>query len=130
VPVLPTIRGDSGLRISSSNLMFKSTKKIKSGEFTRSSPARGRDNAQTTHDSTYVFPARRQGAPARVMELEADRMINLRLLVEEEVRTERSVILESAAPASTPTPLRVLDEQHARLLYLTTLTAGQRWGGK
>ena len=110
--------GTSGIAHFLEHLMFKSTKKIKSGEFTRIiTGLGGRDNAQTTHDSTSYFQRVAKEHLRAVMELEADRMVNLRL-VEEEVRTESSVIQEERRSSVDANPLRVLDEQMLAALYL------------
>ena len=50
------------------------------------------------------------------MGLEADRMVNLRL-VEEEVRTERDVIQEERRSSVDANPLSVLSEQMLAALY-------------
>ena len=79
--------GTSGIAHFLEHLMFKSTKKIKSGEFTRIiTGLGGRDNAQTTHDTTSYFQRVAKEHLRAVMDLEADHMIDLRL-VEDEVRT-------------------------------------------
>src|SRR4051794_2256110 len=86
--------GTSGIAHFLEHLMFKSTGKIKSGEFSRIiTRLGGRDNATTTHDTTSYYQRVAKEHLRRVMELEADRMVNLRL-VEAEVLTERNVILE------------------------------------
>ena len=51
-----------------------------------------------------------------MMELEADRMVNLRLL-EDEVRTERNVILEERRSSVDANPLSILSEQMLAALY-------------
>ena len=97
--------------------MFKSTGKIKSGEFSRIiSQLGGRDNATTTHDTTSYYQRVAKEHLRRVMELEADRMVNLRLL-EDEVRTERNVILEERRSSVDPNPLSILSEQMLAALY-------------
>src|SRR5215467_2996339 len=86
--------GTSGIAHFLEHLMFKSTDKIKSGEFSQIITAiGGRDNATTTHDTTSYYQRVAKEHLRRVMELEADRMVNLRF-IEDEVRTERNVILE------------------------------------
>jgi len=86
--------GTSGIAHFLEHLMFKSTGKIKSGKFSQIiTRLGGRDNAATTHDTTSYFQRVAKEHLKTVMGLEADRMVNLRLL-EEEVRTERNVILE------------------------------------
>jgi len=109
--------GTSGIAHFLEHLMFKSTKKIKSGEFTRIiTGIGGRDNAQTTHDTTFYFQRVAKEHLRRVMELEADRMLNLRL-VDDEVRTERDVIREERRSSVDANPVRILDEQMMAALY-------------
>jgi zinc protease len=98
--------------------MFKSTGKIKSGEFSQIiTRLGGRDNAATTHDTTSYFQRVAKEHLKTVMGLEADRMVNLRLL-EEEVRTERNVILEERRSSIDANPLSLLAEQMQASLYL------------
>ena len=57
--------GTSGIAHFLEHLMFKSTGKIKSGEFSRIiTQLGGRDNATTTHRHDVLLSARRQGASA------------------------------------------------------------------
>src|SRR5262249_57227681 len=53
----------------------------------------------------------------RVMELEADRMMNLKLLPDE-ITTERNVILEERRSSVDANPLSILSEQMLASLYL------------
>jgi zinc protease len=65
----------------------------------------GDDNAFTSWDYTAYFQRIAADRLDLVMEMEADRMRNLRL-TEEDVATERQVILEERASAPTATPAR------------------------
>jgi len=110
--------GTSGIAHFLEHLMFKSTDKIKSGEFSQIITAiGGRDNATTTHDTTSYYQRVAKEHLRRVMELEADRMVNLRF-IEDEVRTERNVILEERRSAVDANPLSILSEQMLAALYL------------
>jgi zinc protease len=110
--------GTSGIAHFLEHLMFKSTGKLKSGEFSRIiTRLGGRDNATTTHDSTSYFQRVAKEHLRAVMELEADRMVNLRL-VEEEVKTERDVILAERRSNVDGNPLSLLSEQMLAQLYL------------
>ena len=103
--------GTSGIAHFLEHLMFKSTGKIKSGEFSRIiTQLGGRDNASTTHDTTSYFQRVAKEHLRRVMELEADRMVNLRL-IEAEIGTERNVILEERRSNIEANPLSLLSEQ-------------------
>lgn len=109
--------GTSGIAHFLEHLMFKSTGKLKSGEFSRTiTRLGGRDNAVTTHDSTSYYQRVAKEHLRAVMELEADRMVNLRL-VEEEVRTERDVILAERRSNIDGNPLSLLSEQMLAALY-------------
>jgi zinc protease len=109
--------GTSGIAHFLEHLMFKSTGKLKSGEFSRTiTRLGGRDNATTTHDSTSYYQRVAKEHLRAVMELEADRMVNLRL-VEEEVKTDRDVILAERRSNIDGNPLSLLSEQMLAALY-------------
>jgi zinc protease len=72
--------GTSGVAHVLEHMMFKGTRKVKGGEFNRIvAEAGGRDNAFTSLDYTAYFQIVPNAALPRMMELEADRMANLRL---------------------------------------------------
>jgi zinc protease len=109
--------GTSGIAHFLEHLMFKSTGKLKSGEFSRTiTRLGGRDNATTTHDTTFYFQRVAKEHLRAIMELEADRMVNLRL-IEEEVRTERDVILSERRANVDGNPLSLLSEQMMAVLF-------------
>jgi zinc protease len=110
--------GRSGIAHFLEHLMFKSTGKMKSGEFSRIiTRLGGRDNALTAHDTTSYFQRVAKENLRAVMELEADRMVNLRLN-EDEVRTERDVIQEERRSSIDANPLSLLSEQMLAALYV------------
>jgi len=86
--------GKSGLAHFLEHLMFKGTSTVPPGEFSRR-VARygGRDNAFTAQDYTAYYQVIAADRLALVMEMEADRMRNLRL-DDAVVLSERDVILE------------------------------------
>lgn len=109
--------GVSGIAHFLEHLMFKSTDKIASGEFSRIvSRMGGQDNAFTSQDATAYFQRIAKDRLGKVMEMEADRMVNLRL-TEAEVLTERDVILEERRSRVENNPQAVLDEQMNAVLY-------------
>lgn len=109
--------GDSGIAHFLEHLMFKSTEKIASGEFSRIvSRMGGQDNAFTSQDATAYFQRIAKDRLGKVMKMEADRMVNLRL-TEAEVLTERDVILEERRSRVENNPQAVLDEQMNAVLY-------------
>ena len=109
--------GTSGVAHFLEHLMFKSTDKIASGDFSRIvSRLGGQDNAFTTHDMTGYFQRIAKDRLRTVMEMEADRMQNLRL-TEKEVATEREVIMEERRSRTDNNPSSILSEQMSASLY-------------
>jgi zinc protease len=109
--------GVSGIAHFLEHLMFKSTDKIASGEFSKIvSRLGGQDNAFTSHDVTAYFQRIAKDRLKTVMEMEADRMENLRL-TENEVTTERAVILEERRSRTENNPSSILSEQMLAALY-------------
>lgn len=110
-------RGVSGIAHFLEHLMFKSTEKIPLGEFSKIvARLGGQDNAFTGHDVTSYFQRISKDRLATVMEMEADRMVNLRL-TEKEVLTERDVILEERRSRIENNPAAIMDEQMNATLY-------------
>ena len=109
--------GKSGIAHFLEHLMFKATDRLPSGEFSKIvSRLGGNDNAFTSHDATAYFQRIAKDRLATVMEMEADRMVNLRL-AEKEVLTERDVILEERRSRIENNPSSILDEQMSAALY-------------
>jgi zinc protease len=112
------VRGTSGIAHFLEHLMFKSTEKIPVGEFSKIvGRLGGQDNAFTGHDATSYFQRISKDRLKTMMEMEADRMVNLRL-DEKEVLTERDVILEERRSRIENNPGSILDEQMNAALYL------------
>ncbi len=110
-------KGVSGIAHFLEHLMFKSTEKIAVGEFSKIvARLGGNDNAFTGHDATAYFQRVSKDRLRTVMEMEADRMVNLRL-EEKEVLTERDVILEERRSRIENSPQAILDEQMSAALY-------------
>lgn len=110
--------GVSGIAHFLEHLMFKSTEKIPVGEFSKIvGRLGGQDNAFTGHDATSYFQRISKDRLKTMMEMEADRMVNLRL-DEKEVLTERNVILEERRSRIENNPSSILDEQMNAALYL------------
>jgi zinc protease len=109
--------GISGIAHFLEHLMFKSTDKIASGDFSKIvSRMGGQDNAFTTQDLTGYFERNSKDRLAKVMEMEADRMVNLKL-AEKEVATERDVIMEERRSRTENNPSSILSEQMQAALY-------------
>ncbi len=101
------------------HLMFKGTKTTPSGEFSRIVARNGgEDNAFTTHDFTAFFQRIAKDRLAIVMKLEADRMMNLDLS-DENVNTEREVVLEERHTRVDSDPEARFQEQLEAGLYLS-----------
>lgn len=111
-------KGSSGIAHFLEHLMFKSTEKIPVGEFSKIvARLGGQDNAFTGHDATAYFQRVAKDRLPKMMEMEADRMVNLRL-TEKEVLTERDVILEERRSRVENSPAAILSEQMDATLYL------------
>ena len=112
------IAGQSGLAHFLEHLMFKSTQRLKTGELSRVvSRLGGRDNAVTTHDATYYFQRLPKEHLKTAMTMEADRMRNLKL-IDQEVSTERQVVIQERRSVVDSKPLAILDELVSAALYL------------
>ena len=91
--------------------MFKGTDKIGPNQFSAIVEAQGGDdNAFTSWDYTSYFQRVAADRLPLVMKMEADRMRNLRL-TEDDVVTEREVILEERAQRTDSNPGALLSEQ-------------------
>lgn len=103
--------GKTGLAHMLEHMMFKSTKKLKVGEFGKIMNDLGASfNATTSTDRTNYYATVPINGLNRVLELEADRMANLRLL-EEELTKERGVVLEERRMRMDDVPGALLYEQ-------------------
>ncbi len=111
--------GVSGIAHFLEHLMFKSTDKIPVGEFSKIvARMGGEDNAFTSQDATAYFQRIAKERLGDLMEMEADRMVNLRL-TEAEVLTERDVILEERRSRIDNNPSSILTEQMDAALYMS-----------
>lgn len=102
--------GTSGVAHVLEHMMFKGTRSVGPGEFSRRvAAAGGRDNAFTSRDYTAYF----QLVPARqlpeMMKLESDRMGNL-LLSEKEFNSEIKVIMEERRMRTDDDPQALVSE--------------------
>jgi zinc protease len=103
--------GHSGIAHFLEHLLFKGTEKIAPNAFSGIVEAQGGDdNAFTSWDYTAYFQRIAADRLDLVMEMEADRMRNLRL-TEEDVATERQVILEERSQRTDTSPGALLSEQ-------------------
>jgi zinc protease len=96
--------GDSGVAHVLEHMMFKGTQKLKAGEFNRVvAEAGGRDNAFTSLDYTAYFQIVPNTALPKMMELEADRMANLRLTAAD-FASEVKVVMEERRQRTEDNP--------------------------
>src|SRR5688500_3869264 len=108
------VNGRTGVAHVLEHMMFKGTKKVPGGEFSRLiAAAGGRENAFTGQDYTAYFQQLHKSRLPLAMELESDRMRNL-VLTEEEFSKEIKVVMEER---------RVRTDDQARSLVHESLMA-------
>jgi zinc protease len=109
--------GVSGIAHFLEHLMFKSTEKLANGEFSAIvTRLGGQQNAFTSSDYTAYYQRVAKDRLKTMMEMEADRMMNLRLDAKE-VDTERQVIIEERRLRVENVPASILGEQMSAALY-------------
>jgi zinc protease len=110
--------GKSGIAHFLEHLMFKGTKTLKPGQFSRIVAANGgQENAITSHDFTAYFQSVAKDRLETVMRIEADRMSNL-VLTDAEVERERLVVLEERRSRTENQPRSLLWEQTNAALHI------------
>ncbi|MDH2348901.1 pitrilysin family protein [Bradyrhizobium sp. SSUT77] len=110
--------GKSGLAHFLEHLMFKGTAKHPPGEFSQTVlRVGGNQNGFTSPDHTGYFQCVPREQLGKMMELEADRMTGL-ILKDENVLSERDVVLEEFNMRVANNPDRRLTEQIRAALYL------------
>jgi len=110
--------GKSGIAHFLEHLMFKGTETLEPGEFSDIVARHGgNENAFTGPDYTGYFQTIAKDHLELVMRMEADRMVNLRL-DEQEVLTERDVILEERSQRVDNDPGSRLGEQLSAVQFL------------
>jgi zinc protease len=110
-------RGHSGIAHFLEHLLFQGTETLAPGELSKVVSANGgSDNAFTSWDYTAYFQRIAADRLELVMSMEADRMRNLKL-TEEDVATERSVILEERNQRTDSDPGALFSEQMRAALY-------------
>lgn len=110
--------GKSGIAHFLEHLMFKGTKALPSGMFSKIVANNGgQENALTSSDYTAYYQSVARDRLETVMKIEADRMVNLDL-PEKEVESERKVILEERRQRTENSPRSILWEQANAALYL------------
>lgn len=110
--------GASGIAHYLEHLLFKATDSLKDGEFS-SIVARngGRDNAFTSYDVTAYFQRVAADRLGLMMQMEADRMRNIRW-TDENIETERRVIIEERKQRTENDPGALFGEQMRAAQFL------------
>ncbi len=102
--------GKSGVAHALEHMMFKGTKKVGPGEFSKLvAAAGGRENAFTNLDYTAYFQLVPKGALPEVMSLEADRMANLAIRPKE-FASEIKVVMEERRLRTDDSPQALVQE--------------------
>src|SRR6056297_2059317 len=110
--------GKSGISHFLEHLMFKGTETLGPGEFSDVVAANGgTDNAFTSFDYTAYFQRVAADRLDLMMEMEADRMVNLQLS-QEDISTERDVIIEERNQRVENSPGALFREQRRAAQYL------------
>lgn len=103
--------GTTGVAHVLEHMMFKGTKKVPAGQFSRLvAAAGGKENAFTSHDYTVYFQQLEKSRLELSMKLEADRMSNLRLTAEEFAK-EIQVVMEERRWRTDDKPQSLVGEQ-------------------
>lgn len=111
------VPGKTGLAHFLEHLMFKGTDKIAPGQFSKTVARNGgKDNAFTNYDFTAYYQVIAKDRLPLVMEMEADRMSNLKL-TDKEVLPERDVVLEELRMRIENQPQAELQSKMNAALY-------------
>ncbi|MEX1147714.1 MAG: pitrilysin family protein [Sphingomonadales bacterium] len=109
--------GRSGIAHFLEHLMFKRTRTLEDGEFSRIVAQNGgRHNAFASYDFTGYYQNVARDRLELMMKLEADRMVNLRLR-KEDIASERDVIIEERRMRVDNNPAAMLNEQMMATLF-------------
>ncbi len=109
--------GASGVAHFLEHLLFKATDTLESGEFSEIVAANGgSDNAFTSYDYTAYFQRIAADRLPLMMQMESNRMNNLRL-TQADIETERNVVLEERNQRTENNPGALAREQFNAALY-------------
>jgi len=113
--------GKSGIAHFLEHLMFKGTDKMAAGELSDTVARNGgSDNAFTSWDYTAYFQRVAADRLDLMMQMESDRMRGLRM-TEDDVTTERQVVLEERSTRTDSDPGALFQEQRRAAQYLNSL---------
>ena len=114
---LDEVNGKTGVAHVLEHMMFKGTKSIKPGQFSRLiAAAGGRENAFTSTDQTVYYQQLEKSQLPLSFRLEADRMANLEL-TEEEFSKEIKVVMEERRWRTEDKPQSKVNEQFQAVAY-------------
>ncbi len=109
--------GVTGIAHALEHMMFKGTKNVPVGQFSkRISAAGGRENAFTSNDYTAYFQQLHKSKLALAMQLESDRMQHLKLTDEEFVK-EIKVVMEERRMRTDDEPHALMNEKLMAAAY-------------
>jgi len=112
------VSGTTGVAHMLEHMMFKGTKNLPAGEFSRTiARAGGRENAFTSRDYTAYYQQLHKSKLPLALELEADRMVNL-VFAGEEFNKERQVVMEERRMRTDDNPHSQLHEQLMATVYI------------
>ena len=112
-------RGVSGIAHYLEHLMFKATDELEPGEFSATVAKNGgSDNAFTSYDYTGYFQRVASDRLELMMRMEASRMDGL-ALVEEDIITERDVVIEERNQRTESDPSALFGEQRRAAQFLS-----------
>jgi zinc protease len=112
------VSGTTGVAHMLEHMMFKGTKKVPAGEFSRIiGRAGGRENAFTSRDYTAYHEQLHKSKLPLALELEADRMANL-TFAQEEFARESKVVMEERRSRTDDDPHAKLHEQLMATVYI------------
>lgn len=114
---LDEVNGKTGVAHVLEHMMFKGTKQVKQGQFSRLiAAAGGKENAFTGMDFTTYFQQLEESKLPLALRLEADRMANL-IITDEEFAKEIKVVMEERRWRTDDKPQSKVNEQFQALAY-------------
>lgn len=114
---LDEVNGKTGVAHVLEHMMFKGTKEVKAGQFSRLiAAAGGKENAFTSTDYTCYFQQLEKSNLPLAFKLEADRMVNLQL-TEEEFAKEIKVVMEERRWRTDDKPQSKVNEAFQGTVY-------------
>ena len=114
---LDEVNGKTGVAHVLEHMMFKGTKKVKAGHFSRLiAAAGGKENAFTGQDYTCYFQQLEKSNLPLSFKLEADRMANL-VITDEEFAKEIKVVMEERRWRTEDKPQSKVNEQFQAIAF-------------